>query len=852
MIFMNKLLKIKSLLDDRGVDYRIINNTIGKNLILLENTDNLVLTRIKEDINLKYKNYIQDIIIDKNDDDLIVNEIKKICKKNSVVHRNISYINWSREEKKNKKYNNIIAGYSFKGGMGRSTTLAYLAYFYYLLGKKIVVFDFDFEAPGISSLFFEKGIREKKAGILDYLIDINLEDNLKLENYFLQNEVSNNSGNLYLFPSGIDFYIENYINKISKIDFNSNQYINHFQRLLDDVNIKLKPDLIFIDLRAGINESNGYILKNLSNKNLLFFNSEEQNEDGLKVILNSLSSLDNSIILNSTIRYSDSETKIIKEKRFDNFLKNINIKYKSMPIKYCANMLDTNIIEFKSFVSGEHSSYNSKDIYLQNIIKNINSHFHLDEDIIDIKNNKINTKDILLKLKDEFKHLTAMTKFDTEDNLKYFYFKEDISKLVNEQIFLILGAKGSGKSALFEIFTKNYKSILEKLNIKNNVYIEGFSKKIAKDYLSKDYLRLIYKKSDEDLENLERFWKFLTLYQLEKHLDSGNTFFKDIDDIRDKFIDIEFGLDIDKKLKDINIELYKDDKSLTLVYDELDIELVEREDFIDSLVEFWRGNLYKYSQIRSKILLRNDIFEKLRIENKTHLDFNKYELKWNKKEILSLILKIIVTSLDENELETISLLDIVKNKKNNEITEDIYKIKNGIYKIFDKKLNETQINISTMDNWIISQLSDGKGNITPRVIYKFLFESIKKELGNDNLNSNPLLKFFSKNYKDILLSVSKHRLIEYDEEYKDYNQYYKVIQSIGYRIFEYKEYRESYNTSQTKKNSIKKENIDGCIKKLIDSGFISIKEEKAKTYQVANVYVPALDIKMNRQGRRKI
>ena len=856
MIFINKLLKIESILKSYSdIEYRIINNTIGKNLILLETNNNIDLDSIKKRINSEYRDFIQEIIIvdNKQNDDLIVNEIKKICNKNSITHRNISYLDWSRNRKIEKKYNNIIAGYSFKGGMGRSTTLAYLSYFYYLMGKKIVVFDFDFEAPGIASLFFEKKVREEKAGILDYLIDLNLTDNLELNNYFLQYEVSKNSGNLYLFPSGIDYHIENYINKISKINFNSNQYLNHFQKLLDEVNEKLKPDLIFIDLRAGINESNGYILKNLSNKNLLFFNNEEQNEDGLKVILNSLETLENSLILNSTIRHFDNEVRILKEKSFNQFLsKNINKPYYTMPIPYDKGMLDTNLVNFKKFLEGEYLGYNNRDIYLQNVIENINE-LYFNEEVFpeEIKDNSINLKSILEKLKNEFQHLTAMRKFETEDNLKYFYFKEDIAKLINEQIFLILGAKGSGKSALFEIFTKNYKIILDKLNIKNNIYIAGFSKDISNEYLSKDYLQIVHKKSNNSLENLERFWKFLTLYQLEKQEEPRDKFFKNIDDIREKFTDIEIGLNVDRKLKDINIELYKKDKSLTLVYDELDVELVERKDFIDALVEFWRGNLYKYSQIRSKILLRNDIFETLKIENKTHLDFNKYELKWNKKEILSLILKIIVTSLDENELEEILLLDIIKNKKNNEITQDMNKINRAIYQIFGKKINETQSNVSTMDNWIISQLSDGKGNITPRVIYKFVYESIDKELKNNKKSTaKHLLKSFGKNYKDILYKVSAHRLTEYNEEYKGYDKYYNIIKKIGYRIFEDSEYKMACNPSKSRKNYIKADEIDEYIQKLIDSGFISIKDEKTKTYQVANVYVPALEIKMNRQGRR--
>ena len=865
MIVTQKIREIENILkkyDD--IEYRIINNTLSKNLIFLSDENKNLLKELNH-----YQQYIQEIISEPNEDsnDPIIKEIKNICPKNSVVHRNISYINWSDRNTKINKIKNVIAGYSFKGGMGRSTTLSYLAYFYYLLGKKIVILDCDFEAPGIASIFFDKKKREEKAGVLDYLIDLNIEENPKLDDYFLQSEVSDNSGNLYLFPSGINYNIGNYLNKISKIDFNSKSYTKGYTTLLTHINELLKPDLIFIDLRAGINESNGLILKSISNTNLLFFNSEEQNEDGLEVIATLLKDIQNNFIMNSTIRFSNSELRASKEKQLINFLDKKfsfkeSIKIESdflekriITVPYNSFMLENNDREeYRKFIYKEYNAYKtSNEIYIQDIIKTINRIYFSSELSNIIKNDisEINLTDILKKLLESFKYLTAMGKFDNEENLKYFYFKEDISKLVNEQIFLILGPKGSGKSALFEIFTKNYKSILSQLNINNNLYIAGFSKDISNSGLSKDYLKIVHQNSKENLENLERFWKFLTLYQLEEKEDIEDKYFKDIDDIRKSFMNIEKGLDVDRRLKNININLLRDDRALTLVYDELDVELGEyRVDFIDALVEFWRGNLYKYSQVRSKILLRNDIFSTLKIENKTHLDFNKYELKWNKKEILSLILKIIVTSLDENELDKISLLDIVKNKKNNEITKDFTLIKRAIYLIFGEKINATQSNISTMDNWIISQLSDGKGNITPRVIYKFLYESISKELDNQNEgDSKQLLKSFGKNYKDILYEVSKHRLTEYNEEYKGYDKYYKIIQKIGYRIFEDSEYKIA-STTKNKKTYIKAEVIDEYIRELIESGFLSIKDEKTKTYQVANVYVPALEIKMNRQGRR--
>jgi hypothetical protein len=75
----------------------------------------------------------------------------------------------------------------------------------------------------------------------------------------------------------------------------------------------------------------------------------------------------------------------------------------------------------------------------------------------------------------------------------------------------------------------------------------------------------------------------------------------------------------------------------------------------------------------------------LDIENKTHLELNKYELKWNEKEILSLILKIFISRLTDDELEKINLLFIVKNRKNDEVIEDMDKIIKAIYQIFGKK-----------------------------------------------------------------------------------------------------------------------------------------------------------------------
>jgi MinD-like ATPase involved in chromosome partitioning or flagellar assembly len=472
MITIKKLEEIIDIIAEyKDIEYRIINNTVGKNLILLNKTNDELQKKLT-----KYKKYIQEIILESDEDDFFINDIKSICtEKNTFVHRNISYIDWNRKSTV-KRIKNVIAGYSFKGGMGRSTTLAYLSYFYYLMGKKIVVIDSDFEAPGISSMFFTQKERSKRAGVLDYLIDLHIEDKLKLDDYYLKfiDKDNEKTGSLYLFPSGIDYYTNNYINKISKIDFNSQTYTNNFTKLIDNINDTIKPDLIFIDLRAGINESNGFILKSMSNMIFLFFNSEEQNKDGLTVILNSLEDMKNYHIVNSTIRHYSAEVRKIEENKFEKFMDTLKKDIKLLKIKWLPELAKDDII---GFVDSQYqlSNNTSSDFEMQNIIKTISKEYFYGEQEIKIK-------PILEKLEKEFSKLIAQQKFENEEDLKYFYFKSDITEIVNDQVFLILGAKGTGKSAFFEIFTKNYKEILERLETKNNVYIEGFSKKSKRKY----------------------------------------------------------------------------------------------------------------------------------------------------------------------------------------------------------------------------------------------------------------------------------------------------------------------------------------------------------------------------------
>ncbi len=62
----------------------------------------------------------------------------------------------------------VVTFYSFKGGVGRTTTLAACALLAAQANEDVVIVDLDLEAPGVASLF---GIDDTSRGVLDVLVD---------------------------------------------------------------------------------------------------------------------------------------------------------------------------------------------------------------------------------------------------------------------------------------------------------------------------------------------------------------------------------------------------------------------------------------------------------------------------------------------------------------------------------------------------------------------------------------------------------------------------------------------------------------------------------------------------------
>ncbi len=184
---------------------------------------------------------------------------------------------------------NKIMFYSIKGGTGRSTMVANLAYQLYRIGYKVGLIDLDIYSSGLS-LFFN--IPQNATTIQDYLVnrDIDLEEFIR---YFL--DISNtfnihgqHRGQLFILPSK---------NRIFEygLNINLNKLINLINFINENFNNRL--DFVFYDLPGGLTSLSLHIMRHVLGDLFLFYKNNTQNYYSTIYFLNYL--LNNRNIINN-------------------------------------------------------------------------------------------------------------------------------------------------------------------------------------------------------------------------------------------------------------------------------------------------------------------------------------------------------------------------------------------------------------------------------------------------------------------------------------------------------------------------------------------------------------------------
>lgn len=182
----------------------------------------------------------------------------------------------------------VVAFYSFKGGVGRTTAAAALALSWARRGRRIAAVDFDLDAPGLGRLLdADRQGTTARWGIVDYLLESGVA--LPLDDYRHTCARSGVTGDgvIEVYPSGsLD---EHYLSKLGKLDLEMQDAAsNPLAGLLTTIQADSQPDLVIVDSRAGLSPAAGLVLGGIAHLHVIVSTAGEQALAGLRVVISRL------------------------------------------------------------------------------------------------------------------------------------------------------------------------------------------------------------------------------------------------------------------------------------------------------------------------------------------------------------------------------------------------------------------------------------------------------------------------------------------------------------------------------------------------------------------------------------
>ncbi len=232
--------------------------------------DNIILTR-----NYPFTEEHQRAVVYKYGTNFVFNVMDRLQSESYWSTKSIYNIN-NDDDKLSQK---ITVFYSIKGGVGHSTALAAASWFFALQGKKVMVIDMDLESPGLSSSLIPEEWRPKY-GLLDWLVeDVVRNGDEVASNLLASSPLAKGSGirgGIIVLPAHGKNTAE-YIAKMGRAwmprmgDESRIAWPQRLRELIKKLDSLYKPDYIFIDTRAGLDEISSACVLDLAPYLVLLF-----------------------------------------------------------------------------------------------------------------------------------------------------------------------------------------------------------------------------------------------------------------------------------------------------------------------------------------------------------------------------------------------------------------------------------------------------------------------------------------------------------------------------------------------------------------------------------------------------
>ena len=449
---------------------------------------------------------------------------------------------------------------------------------------------------------------------------------------------------------------------------------------------------------------------------------------------------------------------------------------------------------------------------------------------------------------------------------KRFVQTQGFKSIADENTLVILGPKGSGKSAIFRLFTdyiEETKDILSSEFPENTHIIKatgGDDVRSINDRTLGELMR-------EDDFSYERFWRVYiglkTASKLGKEGYSSNgelgSVLRAFDEQRDwrvipafktlwqkivgdppseghisygKF-SIQFNssksLDIGRLLEEEQKILEENGETVWLMLDRIDElrtkNLTERRELLEALFRTQIDFIGRFDNIRLKIFLRTDIWKELNFTNKSHISDKMIRLEWSNGQLLKLINKRMLQNESirkgiEQSLSTdTNVSDMEKYDK--------YTQEKIFYSVFEDQVYSGKREADLFD-WLTKRIRDGHGGKYPRELISFCNHARKLQLRHEDDCEEKLIAGLR--VRDAYEKVSTQRVDTYLSEFPDLNEHFKRFDGRNKYKFSHAELLNIFDDLEPKP--------DDAIRRMVDIGFFeeNRNDDDTREYEIPRLY----------------
>lgn len=691
----------------------------------------------------------------------------------------------------------VTTFYSLRGGVGRSTALAYTARLLASRGRSVICVDLDLEAPGLAALFGREEEIRPEQGLLHALLQLEQGETPDLTKHLLR---ASDTDELYCFPAGTPS--AEYARLLSLIDPAAwyREERNPLRELIAYLETRLPftPDVILLDARTGISQLSAPLLFDLADIAVIVFFPHPQAAVGTASLVRAL--------LSARTRRNDFS--FTPEPRFlvspvpASKAPEVTARYRGRALEWIADWL-------QPARRGREAS----------LIESELTHFVLYRETIATSDKVLDDREVwrdyepvadwlerflptsteareTLSLAGKKAEILSQLRFSTgaaeqvEDLAASFVETDSVRRALLSSLPLVLGRKGTGKTAVF-------RRLFEDPSIRKMVVVAPPGRLRSFPWL----LRADgFREAEEVLRRTASDWRqfWLTYICVAVHYQwsssspgrpapevklrtcLGEGLNTELEAVRvvDGLLGIEqAGL----LLSDWLSRLDESAEETLLLVDGLDTgfgnsapDRERRQRAIEGLFAFLTDRGDELKRLRLKIMLREDIWKGLQFENKSHLFGRSVKLVWNDKTDF---LRVVVKQAMASEVFHETLSSSLGGKADFADWAD-----GDVLRAWSVLVGERMKGGKTTftRNWVWNRLADGNEDHSPRYLLQLFNQVVEWEKRVQAQNPYERSIVRPRGLIEVLPSVSEQALQALRaEEFPELNPLLEKLTSLG-------------------------------------------------------------------------